>query len=94
MNILNKTAFATPDHIEIEQFFPLVCSLSHRHDVIWEKRKPYEHVWRIFDCARVIIEDWNCNFAEMGTSDAFFDQCAAMFADWQWELVDPAGSGN
>ena len=89
MNILNKSDFATPDHITIEQFFPLVCSESHRHPVIWQKRPAYEHVWRVFDCVKTIGEDWNFDFAEMGKSDDFFIQCQAMADDWQWELVDP-----
>ena len=89
MNILNKALFATPDHVSIDPFFSLSCSEAHRHDVIWQKRKPYEIVWRVFDCSKTIIEDWNSDFAEMGKHDEFFIQCASMFANWQWELVDP-----
>ena len=89
MDIQNKSDFAKLEHISLEQFFPLICSESHRHAVIWQKRPAYEIIWRVFHCARNIVSDWNCDFAEMGKQDEFFLQCAAMFSDWQWELVDP-----
>ena len=89
MDIQNKSDFAKLEHISLEQFFPLICSESHRHAVIWQKRPAYEIIWRVFHCSRNIIEDWDCDFAEMGKQDEFFLQCAAMFADWQWDLVDP-----
>ena len=89
LNILNKKAFATLEHITIDQFFPLICSLSHRHEIIWRNRPVYEHVWRVFDCAKIISSDWDCNFLEMGKQDEFFIQCQDMYDNWDWELVDP-----
>ena len=89
MNILNKASFATLEHITIDQFFPLICSDSHRHEIIWQQRKSYEIIWRIFHCARTIVEDWNCDFAEMGKSDEFFLQCQDMYDNWDYERMDP-----
>ena len=59
MNILNKADFATLEHISLDQFFPLICAESHRHETIWQNRPAYEIVWRVFDCAKKIIEDWD-----------------------------------
>ena len=89
MNILNKSDFAILEHITIEQFFPLICSDSHRHEIIWQQRKSYEIIWRVFHCAKTILEDWNCNFAEMGKSDEFFLQCQVMYDNWDYERMDP-----
>ena len=89
MNIINKADFAKPETITKEQLFPLVCSAGHRHEVIYQTRKPYEIVWTVYYCGKTIVEDWNCDWIEMGKQDEFFRQCAPMYDDWQWELVDP-----
>ena len=89
MNITNKADFAASEHISIDKFFPLVCSEAHRHEVIWEKRASYERVWRVFDCSKTIIEDWNCDWLELGKHEAFFTQCQEMYDNWDYGLMEP-----
>ena len=89
MDIQNKVYFAQLEHLSLEQLFGLVCSELHRHEIIWQKRQRYEQVWNVFYCAKTILEDWHCDFLEMGKTDEFFVQCQAMYDNWDWELVDP-----
>ena len=89
VNIINKTDFAQAETLTKEQLFSLVCSESHRHEVIYQKRQPYEKVWTVYYCAKTIIEDWDCDFHKLGEQDDFFKLCAPMYDSWQWELVDP-----
>ena len=89
MDIQNKVYFAQLEHLSLEQLFGLVCSELHQHEIIWQKRQRYEQVWNVFYCAKTILEDWHCDFLEMGKTDEFFVQCQAMYDNWDWELVDP-----
>ena len=88
MNILNKDDFARPGTLNLEQFFTLECSPSHQHPVIWQKRQPYEIVWRVYHCAKTIVDDWHCDWLEMGKTDDFFTQCDRMYQEWDYNLME------
>ena len=93
MNIINARDFAQLEHIDLSQFFSLICSDAHRHPVIWQKRQPYEVVWTVYHCAKTIFEDWNCDWSEMGKTDEFFVQCQEMYQEWDYKRMDPLEAG-
>ena len=89
MEIKNKVDFASSETISMQQLFALSCSESHRHKIIWQKSQPQCAIWRVLECSRTILDDWDCDFKEMGKYDEFFIQCEQMYNNWRWDRMDP-----
>lgn len=89
MKILNRADFAKLAHISRETFFSLICARFHRHDVIFKRSKRTGIKWTISECANAIVNDWKCDWLEMGKLDDFFTQCKAMYEGWDYAKMEP-----